>query len=181
MISPAYIPNYDEHEHNDLIGQFNRCVIWYYMKDLLDNFVIKLIAAFFVNSFILIHDNFPPKTFTIVTALGLIDLVVGLIKAIKNRELSLKKSSRGVIKVGLYVVLISVSVLVEHHFFGCTKEYGLTYFVSSYIIVNIAISIMENLRDLGVPVPQSCLRLFKKARNNIDSCDKIIKFPGDKK
>lgn len=109
----------------------------------------------------------------LVVAVAL-DYVSGVIKAFVKKELSSKIGVKGLLKkVGVFVV-VALSVLLD-------KVSGSTGAVRTlviyYFVANEGLSIVENLAETGLPIPD----VIKKALKNLKSESKGKKKNGNKK
>jgi toxin secretion/phage lysis holin len=99
------------------------------------------------------------ETLLIVVAL---DYVTGILKAIVNRSLNSYIGWRGLVrKTGVFISII-VAVQIE-----CliNAPGTLHNFVAFAFTVNECISILENLIDIGVPVPDFLVKYLKKLKD----------------
>ena len=109
----------------------------------------------------------------LVVAVAL-DYVSGVIKAFVKKELSSKIGVKGLLKkVGVFVV-VALAVLLD-------KVSGSTGAVRTlviyYFVANEGLSIVENLAETGLPIPD----VIKKALKNLKSESKGKKKNGNKK
>lgn len=109
----------------------------------------------------------------LVVAVAL-DYVSGIIKAFVKKELSSKIGVKGLLKkVGVFVV-VALAVLLD-------KVSGSTGAVRTlviyYFVANEGLSIVENLAETGLPIPD----VIKKALKNLKSESKGKKKNGNKK
>ena len=95
-------------------------------------------------------------------ALMAIDVVTGIIKAWVNKDFKSAIMRTGLGKKAGEIVILVVGELVSY---GLLLPIAVMNGVSFYIIFMEAVSILENLDKLGVPVP----KFVKDAINNVDS------------
>lgn len=109
----------------------------------------------------------------LVVAVAL-DYVSGVIKAFVKKELSSKIGVKGLVKkVGVFVV-VALSVLLDK----VTGSTGaIRTLVIYYFVANEGLSIVENLAETGIPIPD----VIKKALKNLKSESKGKKKNGNKK
>ena len=150
-------------------GKFVMEAIFYYVKDLFDKFVIKMLFSYFVSIAILIAGDFP-EAYHLLVALLFLDLGVGLLKAVKCKNVSVRKASQGFIKVFLYSLTIAVGVIMDRGLFGQIPPFGFSYIITAYLIVNTALSVVKNLRCLGVPFPRGILTYLEDKLEELDKC-----------
>lgn len=91
------------------------------------------------------------------------DYATGLMKAIVNKNLSSYIGFRGIFKKVCVFVLIGVSVQLER----VTNQPETLHNVVAYcLIANEGISILENVAEMGVPIPDVLKNMLKKMKNN---------------
>ena len=87
-----------------------------------------------------------------------LDYVSGLIKAFVTKNLSSKIGVKGIIKKVSVLLIVMLSVLVDR----VTGETGaIRTLVIYYFVANEGLSIIENLGQAGVPIPQSIKKALK--------------------
>lgn len=91
-----------------------------------------------------------------------LDYISGVIKAFVNKELSSKIGVRGLLKkVGVFVI-VALAVLLD-------KVSGSTGAVRTlviyYFVANEGLSIVENLGEAGLPIPDVIKRALKSLKN----------------
>ena len=107
-----------------------------------------------------------------------IDYITGMISAWKKSDLSSKKGVFGIVKKVCYLALVCVGVGVDWLIYSGLKQVGLdvnyTIFfgvlVTVWLVINELISILENLRNIGVPLPgfmTAVVNRLKKSTENI--------------
>ena len=87
-----------------------------------------------------------------------LDYVSGLIKAFVAKNLSSKIGVKGIIKKVSVLLIVMLAVLVDR----VTGETGaIRTLVIYYFVANEGLSIIENLGQAGVPIPQSIKKALK--------------------
>lgn len=87
-----------------------------------------------------------------------LDYVSGLIKAFVAKNLSSKIGIKGIIKKVSVLLIVMLAVLVDR----VTGETGaIRTLVIYYFVANEGLSIIENLGQAGVPIPQSIKKALK--------------------
>ena len=91
-----------------------------------------------------------------------LDYISGIIKAFVNKELSSKIGVKGLLKkVGVFVI-VALAVLLD-------KVSGSTGAVRTlviyYFVANEGLSIVENLGEAGLPIPDVIKRALKSLKN----------------
>lgn len=102
----------------------------------------------------------------ILVAVLVMELLTGLAKGIYNSNLNSKIFSRGLIKKGLIFLVIILA-----HFVDVITGAGsafMTLAILYYIGVE-GISIIENLSQMGIPIPEALRKKFEQLRNDNDN------------
>ena len=91
-----------------------------------------------------------------------LDYISGVIKAFVNKELSSKIGVKGLLKkVGVFVV-VALAVLIDK----ITGESGaVRTLVIYYFVANEGLSIVENLGEAGLPIPDVIKKALKSLKN----------------
>ena len=88
----------------------------------------------------------------------ILDYATGLIKAFVTKELSSKIGIRGIVKKVSILFIVMLAVLIDK----VTGETGaIRTLVIYYFVANEGLSILENLGQAGVPIPQSIKKALK--------------------
>lgn len=90
-----------------------------------------------------------------------IDYITGIIKSIVNKNLSSQVGYIGLLKKGSMLF----TVIVAHRMDLILHTNLWKAFVISAYNINECISIFENLRSIGVPVPKKILNHIKELKN----------------
>lgn len=109
----------------------------------------------------------------------ILDYITGLTVAAINGELNSRKGILGILKKVGYIILIGVSLIVDWLMLNIGGTLGIstgidcaiTILILSWLILNELLSILENIGNAGVPIPESFKKLLKtfKEKTNIDS------------
>lgn len=91
-----------------------------------------------------------------------LDYLSGVIKAFVNKELSSKIGFKGLLKkVGVFVI-VALAVLIDK----ITGESGMVRtLVIYYFVANEGLSIVENLGEAGLPIPDIIKKALKSLKN----------------
>ena len=91
-----------------------------------------------------------------------LDYISGVIKAFVNKELSSKIGVKGLLKkVGVFVI-VALAVLIDK----ITGESGaVRTLVIYYFVANEGLSIVENLSEAGLPIPDVIKKALKSLKN----------------
>ncbi len=93
--------------------------------------------------------------------LMVLDYITGILKAIYNKKLSSKIGFKGIIKKVLTVIIVGVSVLLEHSFgIPAIREIVIMFFA-----INEAISLSENAIQMGLPLPDKFKEVLLQLRD----------------
>lgn len=106
----------------------------------------------------------------------LLDYMSGVANAYTKGEWSSKVGLRGIIKKVCYMGVVIVAAVFDwiiysglaHIGVGFDNSYYFGLIVTIWLIINECISILENLGELGVPMPGFLLKGIKKLQKQID-------------
>lgn len=88
----------------------------------------------------------------------ILDYVSGFIKAFVTKQLSSKVGAGGILKKVGVLLIVMLAVLIDR----VTGETGaIRTLVIYYFVANEGLSIVENLGQAGVPIPQSIKKALK--------------------
>ena len=106
-----------------------------------------------------------------------LDFFTGL-KAAKYRaqEIDSTKFSNGIKKKVLLLCLVGVGILIDLLLYFCVNYFDLGFSmkfavaiaITVWLIVNEIISILENLKDSGVPIPPGLMPLIKNIKSKVE-------------
>lgn len=95
----------------------------------------------------------------------IIDYLTGIASAIYNKELSSKTGFLGIIKKFSYFLIISLAVVIDN----LTGETGVVRTLVIYFFVaNDGISIIENMAEMNVKLPQGLIDVLEQLKNKGD-------------
>ena len=108
----------------------------------------------------------------VLTAAMATDYITGMISAWHNSELSSKKGIFGIIKKVSYLALVCVGMGVDWLIYSGLDQAGIStgnsvffgVLVAVWLIINELISILENLKNIGVPLPAFLVTIIKKLK-----------------
>ena len=109
---------------------------------------------------------------TVLMAAMIIDYVTGMAAAWHNKKLSSKKGLSGIIKKISYLALICVGMGVDWLIYSGLSQAGIStehsvffgVLVTVWLIINELISILENLKAIGVPLPTFLIKIVKRLK-----------------
>ena len=93
-----------------------------------------------------------------------LDFTTGLVKAWHNGEVSSNKSRKGLLKKTMFLSMILIGHWLDKISLIPDNSMSFRTLVLVFIIANEGISILENISEMGVPIP----RFLKKAFERLD-------------
>lgn len=110
----------------------------------------------------------------------IMDYITGMAAAWKNESLSSKKGAFGIAKKLLYLVAVCVGIVADWVIYSGLQAMNVSLSVSTFfgllvtiwLIVNELISILENLKKVGVPLPKFLLSIVKKLKITTENVGK---------
>lgn len=120
-------------------------------------FVVTALGAEFSTVFIFIFGEFDISLQCIVIAIVL-DYISGLIKAFCTKTLSSKIGIQGLLKKVGILCIVALATIIDH----VTGESGaIRTLVIYYFVANEGLSVLENLAQAGLPIPQTIKKALK--------------------
>lgn len=109
---------------------------------------------------------------TVLMTAMIIDYVTGMAAAWHNKKLSSKKGLSGIIKKISYLALVCVGMGVDWLIYSGLSQAGIStehsvffgVLVTVWLIINELISILENLKAIGVPLPTFLIKIVKRLK-----------------
>ena len=90
-----------------------------------------------------------------------VDYLTGITSAIYNKELSSKIGFKGILKKFSYLCIVALSVVIDN----LTGQSGLIRTLVIYFFVaNDGLSIIENMAEMGVKLPQKLIDSLEQIR-----------------
>lgn len=107
------------------------------------------------------------------------DYISGMTKAWINAELNSRVGIKGIVKKLCYALVIIVAAcvdwLIATGLAAVGQDIGKSYYfgilVTVWLIINELISILENLSQIGVPLPGFLQKAVKRLKNSVDKED----------
>ena len=96
-----------------------------------------------------------------------LDVLGGLIQAFYEKRLNSSIMRQGLIRKTGYFAAIALAVLVDRALFQSAPAFRTL--VLSYLCVNEALSVLEHLAAIGVPLPAQIKRALEKLRREMDN------------
>lgn len=112
----------------------------------------------------------------VLFAVMVIDYCTGMASAYKNKEIKSKTGLIGILKKLSYLVLVCVGGVVDYLICAGLASVGIDYssycfglIVAVWLIINELISILENLSELGTPIPPFLVKIVHRLKDSVDS------------
>lgn len=104
------------------------------------------------------------KVITLILVVYLVDVVTGVIKSIKQRDFSSRKFFYAAVKLVVYGIMGVIGVGLDRVFFSGSMFLS---FFFAYILVTDAISVLENLDQLGFDVPVFFVKFLRVRKERL--------------
>ena len=92
----------------------------------------------------------------------IIDYLTGIASAVYNKQLSSKVGFIGILKKFSYFLVIALAVVIDH----LTGQHGIIRTLVIYFFVaNDGLSIIENLAEMNVKLPQKLIDALEQLKN----------------
>lgn len=98
-----------------------------------------------------------------------LDVMGGLVQAFYEKRLNSSIMRKGLIRKSGYFAAIALAVLIDRALFQSAPAFRTL--VLSYLCVNEALSVLEHLAAIGVPLPAQLKHALEKLRHDMDSND----------
>ena len=106
----------------------------------------------------------------------IVDYISGMSKAYINGEWSSKVGFKGIVKKVGYIGVVIVAAVMDWIIYGglsgigidIKMSYYLGLIVTIWLLINECISVLENLGEIGVPLPTFLIKGIKKLQKNIE-------------
>lgn len=110
----------------------------------------------------------------------IIDYGTGMAEAYINKTLNSRIGVKGILKKICYLVLVCVGGVVDYLICAGLASVGIDYssycfsycfglIVAVWLIINELISILENLSELGTPIPPFLVKIVHRLKDSVDS------------
>lgn len=117
--------------------------------------------------------------FVVLCCVMLVDYATGMAAAWKNHTLSSKRGVRGIIKKLCYPALVCVGMGVDWLVASGMVQLGwrsepVVFFgvlVAVWLVINELISILENLKQIGIPLPGFLVRAVRHLKVSAEQYD----------
>lgn len=91
----------------------------------------------------------------------IIDYITGVLSAIYNKKINSKIGFKGILKKFSYLLIIAVSVIIDS-VLGQTGT--IRTLVIYFFVANDGISILENVAEMNIPLPQKLIDTLEQLR-----------------
>ena len=91
-----------------------------------------------------------------------LDFLTGLVKAWHNGEVSSNKSRKGLLKKTMFLSMILIGHWLDKISLIPDNSMSFRTLVLVFIIANEGISILENISEMGVPIPGFLKKVFER-------------------
>lgn len=119
--------------------------------------IYNSVIAIVLTTFVYLVGGLDVAMITLLLAIVL-DYISGVIKGYVTKQLSSQTGFRGIVKKVAILIIVMLAVLVDR----ATGETGaIRTLVIYYFVANEGLSIIENLGQAGVPIPQSIKKALK--------------------
>lgn len=113
----------------------------------------------------------------VLIAVMIVDYVTGLVGAYIAGQLNSRIGIVGIIKKISYLGLVAVGMVTDYIIYSALAQLGVSielgYCVGMviviWLIINELISILENLAEIGVPLPTFITKLIARLKNTVES------------
>lgn len=107
----------------------------------------------------------------------IIDYITGLAGAYISKQLNSRIGVVGIIKKVGYLGLVAVGVTADYIIYSALSQIGIDIglgycvgmVITIWLIINELISILENLAEIGVPLPSFMIKLINRLKNTVES------------
>lgn len=112
----------------------------------------------------------------VLLAVMVLDYITGMVKAGISGNLNSTRGWQGLLKKLMYAVTVAIAMVADYLLYIGGSQIGIdmhesAYFgtlVSIWLIINECISILENLSEIGVPMPGFLGRILQRVQNKVD-------------
>ena len=140
------------------------------MKDLIHILfagVVGALAAYF---------NVLAVPLVVLAAVMLIDYVTGMAAASYTKQLNSRAGVIGIVKKVCYLALVAVGMVVDYLISSALVSIGISLqinycfgmIITVWLIINELISILENLGEMGVPLPSFLTGMIKTLKGKVE-------------
>lgn len=114
--------------------------------------------------------------FAVMIAVMIIDYITGMAQAYISHTLNSRVGVTGIIKKVGYIVAVAVGIvadyLISSALVNCGIDLRINYcigmIVTIWFIINELISILENLSEIGIPLPKFLVSVVKRLKITVE-------------
>ncbi|MGN0461537.1 MAG: holin family protein [Ruminococcus sp.] len=114
--------------------------------------------------------------FIVLLVVMITDYLTGMTEAYVNRSLNSRIGVVGILKKIGYIVAVAVGVVADYLITSALVKIGVEIHTSGYIglvvtiwfIINELISILENLTEIGTPLPVFLVKIVKRLKITVE-------------
>ena len=140
-----------------------------------ENVLKGLIALVFAGAAAYFRELTGPLIVLVIVMLA--DYLTGLARAWITKQLSSRIGVLGIVKKVGYLFVVGVAIVIDFVIqYAAGKaglDFGSVYFfgllVTIWLILNECISVLENLADIGVPLPAFLVKLVKRLKKTTEA------------
>lgn len=123
----------------------------------------------------------------VLLAVMVLDYITGMVKAGIAGTLNSTRGWQGLLKKLMYAVTVAIAMVADYLLYIGGSQIGIdmhesAYFgtlVSIWLIINECISILENLSEIGVPMPGFLGRILQRVQDKVDETGKDMAESGN--
>ena len=123
----------------------------------------------------------------VLLAVMVLDYITGMVKAGIAGTLNSTRGWQGLLKKLMYAVTVAIAMVADYPLYIGGSQIGIdmhesAYFgtlVSIWLIINECISILENLSEIGVPMPGFLGRILQRVQDKVDETGKDLAESGN--
>lgn len=112
----------------------------------------------------------------VLLAVMVLDYITGMVKAGIAGTLNSTRGWQGLLKKLMYAVTVAIAMVADYLLYIGGSQIGIdmhesAYFgtlVSIWLIINECMSILENLSEIGVPMPGFLGRILQRVQDKVD-------------
>lgn len=106
------------------------------------------------------------------------DYLSGMVSAWMTKTVSSRVGIVGIVKKACYLLVVAVAMVTDWLIHSALAQAGIGVSDSTFLfgliviiwlIINELISILENLAEVGIPLPEFLVRIIKKLKSTVDS------------
>lgn len=113
----------------------------------------------------------------VLVAVMLIDYVTGMTAASYTKQLNSRVGVIGIVKKVCYLALVAVGMVVDYLILSALVSIGISLqinycfgmIITIWLIINELLSILENLGELNIPLPQFLVDAVKSMKDKVES------------